>query len=175
MKAMERRTDTETIQEERTDARLDEGGHDRFSHYVDKDKLTEALINGTPVIALCGKVWVPSRDPEADAPRTSTRGLPALPLWLLVMVGLLYAVLIGEFGRYSWPATAAVIAPAGAGLVFAWHGPSRPRAVPRPIRPTARAGAVAWVSLFIALGLWELSALLLQPTLTTASYAPPPS
>src|SRR5439155_13917205 len=70
MKAMERRTDTETIQEERTDARLDEGGHDRFSHYVDKDKLTEALINGTPVIALCGKVWVPSRDPGA---------LPRLP------------------------------------------------------------------------------------------------
>ena len=64
MKAMERRTDTETIKEERTDVRLDEGGHDRFSHYVDKDKLTEALINGTPVIALCGKVWVPSRDPE---------------------------------------------------------------------------------------------------------------
>ena len=112
-------------------------------------------------------------NPEADAPRTSTRGLPAPPLWLLVMVGLLYAVLIGEFGRYSWPATAAVIAPAGAGLVFAWHGPSRPRAVPRPIRPTARAGAVAWVSLFIALGLWELSALLLQPTLTTDSYAHP--
>jgi hypothetical protein len=64
MKAIERRPDTETIQEERTDVRLDEGGHDRFSHYVEKDKLTEALINGTPVIALCGKVWVPSRDPE---------------------------------------------------------------------------------------------------------------
>jgi Protein of unknown function (DUF3039) len=22
------------------------------------------MVNGTPVIALCGKVWVPSRDPE---------------------------------------------------------------------------------------------------------------
>ena len=32
---------------------------------------------------------------------------------------------------------------------------------------------MAWVSLFIALGLWELSALLLQPTLTTDSYAHP--
>ncbi len=40
------------------------GDHDRFSHYVPKAKLTEAMINGTPVIALCGKVWVPSRDPE---------------------------------------------------------------------------------------------------------------
>ena len=29
-----------------------------------KDKLTEAMVLGTPVVALCGKVWVPSRDPE---------------------------------------------------------------------------------------------------------------
>jgi len=66
--SVERRTglsrETETVQDERTDARLDEGDHDRFAHYVEKSKLTEALINGTPVIALCGKVWVPSRDPE---------------------------------------------------------------------------------------------------------------
>jgi hypothetical protein len=39
--------------------------HERFSHYVnDKDKLTEAMVMGTPVVALCGKVWVPSRAPE---------------------------------------------------------------------------------------------------------------
>ena len=29
-----------------------------------KDKLTEAMVMGTPVVALCGKVWVPSRDPQ---------------------------------------------------------------------------------------------------------------
>ena len=40
------------------------GDHDRFAHYVPKDKLTEALVLGTPVQALCGKIWVPSRDPE---------------------------------------------------------------------------------------------------------------
>lgn len=40
------------------------GDHERFSHYVPKDKLMEAMVNGTPVIALCGKVWVPSRDPQ---------------------------------------------------------------------------------------------------------------
>jgi Protein of unknown function (DUF3039) len=65
---MPTRPDTETIQEERqdgrTDYRLDEGDHERFAHYVDKGKLTEALVMGTPVIALCGKVWVPSRDPK---------------------------------------------------------------------------------------------------------------
>ena len=41
-----------------------DGDHDRFSHYVDKTEITKALIEGTPVKALCGKVWVPHRDPE---------------------------------------------------------------------------------------------------------------
>jgi len=58
----------ETIVDERTqerpDYKVEEGDHERFSHYVPKDKLTEAMVMGTPVVALCGKVWVPSRDPE---------------------------------------------------------------------------------------------------------------
>lgn len=41
-----------------------DGDHERLSHYVDKHKLTEAMVMGSPVIALCGKVWVPSRAPE---------------------------------------------------------------------------------------------------------------
>ena len=40
------------------------GDHERFSHYADRDKITEAMVTGTPVVALCGKVWVPSRDPK---------------------------------------------------------------------------------------------------------------
>ena len=54
---------TQTIEERQT-VQTDEGDHERFSHYVPKDKLTEAMVMGTPVIALCGKVWVPSRAPE---------------------------------------------------------------------------------------------------------------
>jgi Protein of unknown function (DUF3039) len=58
----------ETIVDERTqerpDYRVEEGDHERFSHYVPREKLTEAMVMGTPVVALCGKVWVPSRDPE---------------------------------------------------------------------------------------------------------------
>src|SRR5699024_3029999 len=42
----------------------DDGDHDRFAHYVRKDKVTQAALDGSPVIALCGKVWVPGRDPE---------------------------------------------------------------------------------------------------------------
>ena len=53
----------QTVEDTRT-APTDGGDHERFSHYVPKEKLTEAMVMGTPVIALCGKVWVPSRDPE---------------------------------------------------------------------------------------------------------------
>ena len=54
----------DTLTEERTDHRLEEGDHERFSHYANKDKIMDAMVNGTPVRALCGKVWVPSRDPK---------------------------------------------------------------------------------------------------------------
>jgi hypothetical protein len=58
---------TRTAVDERIEERTvptDDGDHERFSHYVDKHKLTEAMVMGTPVVALCGKVWVPSRAPE---------------------------------------------------------------------------------------------------------------
>ncbi|HEX4788548.1 MAG TPA: DUF3039 domain-containing protein [Actinospica sp.] len=55
---------TSTLIEERTDYRTDDGDHERFSHYAPKDKITEAMVFGTPVTALCGKTWVPSRDPK---------------------------------------------------------------------------------------------------------------
>jgi hypothetical protein len=42
----------------------DDGGHDRFAHYVKKDKIVESAVTGKSVQALCGKKWIPSRDPE---------------------------------------------------------------------------------------------------------------
>ena len=42
----------------------DDGGHDRFSHYVKKEKVVESAVTGKSVRALCGKKWIPSRDPE---------------------------------------------------------------------------------------------------------------
>ncbi len=54
---------SQTIEDRQT-LPVDAGDHERFSHYVPKEKLTEAMVMGTPVIALCGKVWVPSRSPE---------------------------------------------------------------------------------------------------------------
>lgn len=48
----------------RPDLSHDGGDHERFAHYADKNKITEAQVMGTPIRALCGKVWVPSRDPK---------------------------------------------------------------------------------------------------------------
>jgi hypothetical protein len=43
---------------------LDQGDHERFSHYVKKDKIVESAVMGNAVVALCGKIWIPSRDPQ---------------------------------------------------------------------------------------------------------------
>ena len=53
-----------TILERPVEVPFEQGDHERFSHYADRDKITEAMVLGTPVKALCGKVWVPSRDPS---------------------------------------------------------------------------------------------------------------
>ena len=42
----------------------DVGGHDRYAHYIKKDKVVESAVTGKAVRALCGKKWVPTRDPE---------------------------------------------------------------------------------------------------------------
>jgi hypothetical protein len=55
---------SQTVEDTRTRPTTDDGDHERFSHYVPKNKLMDAMVNGTPVVALCGKVWVPSRDPQ---------------------------------------------------------------------------------------------------------------
>jgi hypothetical protein len=52
-----------TLLEEVAQTQVSDGDHERFAHYVQKDKIVESAVLGTPVIALCGKVWVPNRDP----------------------------------------------------------------------------------------------------------------
>lgn len=43
---------------------VEPGDHERFAHYVRKEKVLESALSGEPVVALCGKVWVPGRDPK---------------------------------------------------------------------------------------------------------------
>ena len=48
------------------ETKLDDGGNgdaDRFAHYVSRDRIAESKMTGRPVVALCGKVWVPKHDP----------------------------------------------------------------------------------------------------------------
>jgi hypothetical protein len=67
--------DTELVTR-RPDPVLD-GDHERMSHIVLEGfrpnegdfvsagtSVVEGIVNGTPVRALCGKIWVPSRDPK---------------------------------------------------------------------------------------------------------------
>lgn len=53
-----------TLTEERTQLSHGDGDHERFAHFVAKDKIVESAVTGEPVTALCGKKWVPSRDPS---------------------------------------------------------------------------------------------------------------
>ncbi|MDA8196543.1 MAG: DUF3039 domain-containing protein [Actinomycetota bacterium] len=57
-------TKIETTLESKVD--LSDGeDRDRMSHIVvPASAVTEALIMGTPCTALCGKTWVPTRDPK---------------------------------------------------------------------------------------------------------------
>jgi hypothetical protein len=43
---------------------LESGDHERFAHYVKKEKIVESAVTGKAVTALCGKRWVPNRDPK---------------------------------------------------------------------------------------------------------------
>jgi hypothetical protein len=55
---------TATLERELVEQPVEPGDHERFAHYVRKEKILESALSGQPVIALCGKVWVPGRDPN---------------------------------------------------------------------------------------------------------------
>lgn len=92
----------------------------------------------------------------------------------LVAIGsaaaVIYALTVGSFTRYSWPATAGVVGLGASAVVVGWGGPTRQRQVPAKF---ARIGAFTWGTLFVAASLWELAALLMQPNIETSSYAHP--
>ena len=53
-------TDTDS----QADVRTDGDDSEIFSHYAEKDAIVEAVVLGIPIVALCGKIWIPSRDPD---------------------------------------------------------------------------------------------------------------
>lgn len=46
------------------DELIEPGDHERYSHYVRKEKIVESAVTGKPVRALCGKKWLPNRNPD---------------------------------------------------------------------------------------------------------------
>lgn len=42
----------------------DEDDDENFAHYAEKVSVTEGYVLGTPVQAICGKVFIPHRDPD---------------------------------------------------------------------------------------------------------------
>lgn len=55
---------TAVLERELVQDPVEPGDHERFAHYVRKEKVLESALSGAPVVALCGKVWVPGRDPQ---------------------------------------------------------------------------------------------------------------
>ncbi len=55
---------SDTVLDERIQEDLESGDHERFAHYVKKEKIVESAVTGKAVTALCGKRWIPNRDPK---------------------------------------------------------------------------------------------------------------
>jgi hypothetical protein len=112
---------------------------------------------------------VPPAPIAGGPPARARRRRPAL-LAAGLAGGVLYAVVVGSFSRYSWPATVAVAGLGAAVVAVGWRGPRHTR--PAPPRPPA-VGLALWGAVFVAACLWELWSLLEQPNLATSSYAHP--
>lgn len=108
------------------------------------------------------------------APQGAWRLRSHPPRLRLVTIGsataVVYAMTVGSFTRYSWPATAGVIGLGASVVVAGWGGPTRQRQIPAKF---TRIGAFTWGTLFVLASLWELTALLMQPNIETSSYAHP--
>ena len=107
---------------------------------------------------------------QAGGPQTRARWRRPALLAAGLAGGVLYAVVVGSFSRYSWPATLPVAALGAAVVAIGWRGPRHNR--PAPPRPPA-VGLALWGALAVACCLWELWSLLEQPNLATSSYAHP--
>ncbi len=55
---------TDVLEDVNTDIKNDDSDEEQFAHYAESASVTEGYIMGTPVIALCGKVFIPFRNPE---------------------------------------------------------------------------------------------------------------
>jgi hypothetical protein len=114
----------------------------------------------------------PDAAPAAFSGESANRRRAVLQRWLWpgVLAGIAYSLVVGSLQRYSWPATVAVNIPAVAGVLVAWRVSAGSKGAPARL---SRAGVAAWAAVWAGAAVWELTALYLQPSLTTDSYAHP--
>jgi len=133
-------------------------------------------VSGNPIHALLlgGVAVVLGRDIALGEPNPpmplEERGLWLPSGWTVAALSAAFALVVGAFPRYSWPTTAGVVAAAAAAIAVAWRGPLMSRPDPGPL---SRQGVFAWTAVLVAGALWELQALLLQPSLTVDSQQHP--
>ena len=141
-----------------------------------EDAILTATAAGPPPSSVAaadagsGAPPVQTADGQADGPQVRARWRRPALLAAGLAGGVLYAVVVGSFSRYSWPATLPVAALGAAVVAIGWRGPRHNR--PAPPRPPA-VGLALWSGVAVACCLWELWSLLEQPNLATSSYAHP--
>lgn len=134
------------------------------------DGISDNWVHGAVLGGAAVAVWWDGAHPPTVQPALLRHPLPRRSAAALAVGALTYVVATGALLRYSWPLTLAVVGPGVAALALAWRGPLRPRPVspPQGRRPLA-----VWAVVFVAGGLWELGALLAQPSLEVGSHAHP--
>ncbi len=122
---------------------------------------------------------VPASNGPADATPVAAftaesvdRRRAAMRRWLLpaVALGVAYSVVVGRFVRYSWPATIAVMAPSVGAVVLAWRSAGDSGTEPASV---GGIGLLGWAFVWVGAAIWEVTALFLQPSFSTDSYAHP--
>jgi hypothetical protein len=139
-----------------------------------KGELADGYLMTEPATQVLARPTAPSDQAGGPAQPSVWRLRAGPPPLRRVAIGsvlaVIYALTVGSFTRYSWPATAGVVGVGASVVVVAWGGPTRTRHIPGKF---PRIAVITWGSLLVAAGMWELAALLEQPNIETGSYAHP--
>jgi hypothetical protein len=140
---------------------------------VGQARSAAAHVTGPATTQATGPAAAQATGPAA-AQATGSAGTARLRRPLVILAGLAcgaaYALVVGSFSRFSWPATVPVVALGTVVVMIGWRERRRVRPVPGPL-PVA--GTALWGGVFVAGCLWELTSLLQQPNLETGSYTHP--
>jgi hypothetical protein len=132
----------------------------------------DPAAHGIALVAVAGLVAVEQvRERHADERALAGRRVVFRASTPLAIGAVLYAAVVGTFARWSWPISIAVAVPGALAVGYVWLG--TPAIAANGARGQPRPSGAPWVIVLLALAAWEVQALLLQPSLTTSSWAHP--